>query len=251
MKIAWLAAGWIAGSLLPAAGAQTLAQRLLSAYEPVQSVSCEVRRDTETVGGNSVRTLSRVYFQKPDRLHVENTTPVKRRIVSDGETFFSYIEGDPKGFSRSVSQLNEEMMTQLRKVPGTAMDHLMKIGDAPETALPSAEGFPVRRGYEKERLFVVLSMDPEDRLARIEFFDSPDMKNRTARYDYSAFQPAAGGAVISCLHQGAMWSGGVETRETVRISNLAVNQPIPASLFAAAPFFKGVEFVDDFGKIYE
>ncbi len=250
MKLVWLAA-WGAGALAPAAGAQTLAQQLLAGYDAVQSVSCEVRRDTETVGGNSARALSRVYFQKPDRLHVENVTPVQRRIVADGETFFSYIEGDPKGFSRPVSQLNEEMTIQLRKIPGTAMDHLLKIGDAPETVLPAAEGFPVRRGYEKGRLFVVLSMDPENRLARIEFFDSPEMKNRTAQYDYSAFQPAAGGAVIPCLHRGVLWSGGVETRETVRISNLAVNQPVPGSLFVAGPFFEGVDFVDDFGNIYE
>ncbi|MBP7828479.1 MAG: hypothetical protein KA248_01035 [Kiritimatiellae bacterium] len=233
------------------AGAQTLAQRVLAAYDAVHSVSCEVRRDTETAGGNSSRALSRVYYQRPDRLHVENVTPVKRRIVSDGQTFFSYIEGDPKGFSRPVSQLNEEMTIQLRKVPGTAMDHLMKIGDAAEAELPAAGEFPVRRGYEVGRLFVVLSADPEGRLARIEFFDSPEMNNRTAQYEYSAFQEAAAGAWIPCLHRGTLWAGGVETRETVRIGNLIVNGPIAPGLFVAAPFFKGVEFVDDFGKIYE
>lgn len=238
-------------ALLRDAGAQTLAQRVLAGYDAVQSVSCEVRRDTRAEGGNALRTLSRVYFQKPDRLHVENFAPIQRRIVADGETFFSYIEGDPKGFSRPVSRLDEDMTVQLRKIPGTAMDHLIKIKDTPEAELPAAGEFPVRRGYDMGRLFVVLSLDAEGRLARLEFFDSAEMKNKTAQYDYSAFQPAAAGAWIPCLHQGSVWAGGVETRETVRLDNLAVNQPIPANLFVAAPFFKGVEFVDDFGLIYE
>jgi hypothetical protein len=43
--------------------------------------------------------------------------------------------------------------------------------------------------------------------------------------------------------------GGAESRETVTIVNLAVNEPIAESLFVAAPFFKDVEFVDDHSKI--
>ncbi|MBU1694624.1 MAG: hypothetical protein KJ726_00385 [Verrucomicrobia bacterium] len=238
-------------ALSRAAGAQTLAQSVLASYNSVQSVSCEVRRDTKAEGGASMRTLSRVCFQRPDRLHVENFTPVKRRIVADGATFFSYIEGDPKGFSRPVANLDEEMLIQLRKIPGTAMDHLMKIRDTAETDLPATEEFPVRRGYDMSKLFVVLSVDATGRLARIEFFDSAGMKNKTAQYDYSAFQQAADGAWIPCLHQGSLWFGGVETRETTRIDNLAVNQPVQPNLFVAAPFFKGVKFVDDFGLIYE
>ena len=233
------------------AGAQTLAQKVLAGYDSVQSVSCEVRRDTEAEGGASMRTLSRVYFQRPDRLHVENFTPVKRRIVADGATFFSYIEGDPKGFSRPVANLDEEMLIQLRKIPGTAMDHLLKLKDAAETDLPATVEFPVRRGYDMSKLFVVLSMDATGRLARIEFFDSVTMKNKTGQYDYSAFQQAAEGVWFPCLHRGSIWFGGVETRETTRVDNLAVNQPVQQNLFVAAPFFKGVEFVDDFSRIYE
>jgi hypothetical protein len=42
----------------------------------------------------------------------------------------------------------------------------------------------------------------------------------------------------------------VESRETVRIDNLSVNTTLAESLFRPDAFFRGVEFVSDFGKIY-
>jgi outer membrane lipoprotein-sorting protein len=230
--------------------AETVAERLLAGYDSVQSVSCEIRKDIEAQAG-TMRMLSRVYYQKPDRLHVDQATPVPRRIVSDGNTFYSYIEGDTKGFSRPVDKLNEEMLINLRKVPGTAMDHLMKLRGIPETNLAATAEFPVRRGYASEKVFVVLSLDATGRLARIEFYATPEMKTKTGQYDYSAFQEALPGVWIPCLHQGTFRIAGVESKETSRVDNLSVNKPIAPNLFEPGPFFKGVEFVDDFGKIYE
>lgn len=230
--------------------AGTLAERLIASYEPVQSVSCEVRRDTQAEGGASVRTLSRVYFRRPDRLHVENTLPLKRRIVADGTNFFSFIEGDPKGFSRPIDKLNEEMRIQLWKVPGTALDHLMKLKGATETELSATNGFAERKGYATDKMFVVLSTDGTGRLARIEFFTGSDRKEQKAQYDYTAFQQM-GGVWIPCLHEGWLKTAGVLSKDTTRISNLSVNTPIPDPLFVAGPFFKDVVFEEDFGKIYE
>ena len=223
------------------APAGTLAERILASYEPVRSVTCEIRKDTET-SANKIRTLSRVYYQKPDRLHVENVSPLKRRIVADGTSFFSYIDGDPQGFSRPIVKLNEEMLIQLHKVPGTVMDHLMKLKGVTETSMEATPDFPERKGYDTGKLFVVLSMDKLGRLARIEFYATPEMKSKTAQYDYSDFQEVAGGAWIPCLHQAILNNAGVEARETVRVDNLSVNTPIPANLFVAGPFFQGVKF---------
>ncbi len=231
-------------------GAETLAEKILAGYGPVQSLTCEIRKDSEA-GGGKMRMLSRVYYEKPDRLHVDQPAPLPRRIVADGKTFYSYIEGDPKGFSRPIEKLNDEMLTNLRKVPGTAMDHLMRLKGVSETALEPTAEFPERKGYDAGKVFVVLSADATGRLARIEFFSTPQMKDKTAQYDYSDFQQVAEGVWIPCLHQGVMNNAGLEARETVRVDNLSVNKPIPANLFIAGPFFKEVEFVDDFWKIYD
>ncbi|TAN36752.1 MAG: hypothetical protein EPN23_08050 [Verrucomicrobia bacterium] len=232
------------------AKAETLAEKLIAQYDGVQSLQCQLRRDTEAAAGK-MRKLSRIYFQRADKLHVDNVTPLKRRIVCDGMTFFSYIEGDPKGFSRPVSKLDEDMLVSLRQVPGTAMDQLLRLKGVAETNLPAAEGFPVRRGYDKGKTFVVLALDASNRLARIEFFTTSAMQQRTARYDYGQFQEVMPGVAIPCLQQAVFSLGGVESRETVHVDNLVVNQPIPANLFQPSQFFKGVQFADSFEEIYK
>jgi hypothetical protein len=143
------------------------------------------------------------------------------------------------------------MLTNLRKVPGTAMDHLAKLKGVAETNLDATAEFPERKGYDAGKVFVVLSMDATGRLARIEFFATPKMKEKTAQYDYSDFQQVADGAWIPCLHQGIFNNAGVEARETVRVDNLSVNKPIPQNLFVAGPFFKGIEFAGSFEDIYK
>lgn len=232
------------------ARAETVAERVFASYDPVTSVSCQVRKDTESPAGK-MRTLSRVYYRKPDLLHVENVAPLKRRIVCDGKDFYSYIEGDPKGFSRPVAKLDEEMTIQLRKVPGSAMDHLHRLQGLPETDLAATGEFSVRKGYQKDSLFVVLSLDAQGRLARIEFFRDAAMNEKTGEYRYSAFQEVLPGVWIPCLHEGTFDAAGVTTKETSRIDNLAVNQPIAENLFVAGPFFQKVKFVDSFEKIYD
>lgn len=228
---------------------QTLAQRLLADYDRIGSVSCEIRKDGETPAGTT-RRLSRVYFQRPDLLHVDSVTPIKRRIVANGTHLYSYIEGDPKGFSRPISELGEDWLISLRNVPGSPVEHLLKLKDAPETELPAVDGFPVRKGYQTERLFVVLALDATNRLALIEFYNNADMAQKTAQYVYRSFQEAVPGIWLALVHEATLWAKGIEIKETTRISNLAVDQPIAPSLFVESNFFKEVEFVDSMDKIY-
>lgn len=56
--------------------AETVLDRVLKPYEAIQTLSCEIRRDTPLPDGQVLRMLSRVYYQRPDRLHVENFSPV-------------------------------------------------------------------------------------------------------------------------------------------------------------------------------
>ena len=75
------------GLAVGAARGETVLQRVLKSYDAIQSLSCEIRRDTPLPDGQTMRMLSRVYYQRTDKLHVENFSPVKRRIVSDGSVF--------------------------------------------------------------------------------------------------------------------------------------------------------------------
>ncbi len=230
--------------------AATLVESLLECYDPIQTVVCEVRRDAES-SGNKARTLSRVYFQRPDRLHVENTTPWTRRIVADGTNFFSYVDGETKGFSRPIARLDQDMLISLRKVPGTAMDHLLRLKGLTETNLPPTVDFPVRRAYDTGKMTAALSMDTSNRLARIEFFADRDMKQKTAQTDYSNFTEVLPGIWLARLHQTVVWMGGTESRETSRFDNLTVNQPVAPTLFNVSLFFKKVDFASTVEQMYK
>jgi hypothetical protein len=230
--------------------AETLVDQLLAPYDAVTTVVCQVRKETASPAG-SIRTLSRVYYAKTDRLHVENVSPVKRRIVCDGRTFYSYIEGDPKGFSRPVADLDEEMSIQLRKVPGTAMDHLFRLRNLPEKPLDGTPEFPTRAVYHNERQWIVLSVDATGRLAQIEFFDEEACSHKVAEYRFDQFKEVLPGVWIPLLHQVWLDSGGVVTRETTRIDHIEVNVPAAENLFVPGLYFKDVKFVDSFQKIYQ
>ncbi|MEI6166729.1 MAG: hypothetical protein WCS52_06010 [bacterium] len=229
--------------------ASTLVDQLIAGYETIQSVSCDVRRDAES-SGNKVRALSRVFFEKPDKLHVDNVTPLPRRIICDGVTFFSFLEGDPKGYSRPVSKLENDMLISLRKVPATAMDHLLRLRGMAETNLEATSTYPVRKGYDTGKMFAVLSLDTSNRLTRIEMFTSADLKQLIARMDYGNFVEAVPGVWLAALHQSSMWLGGKESKETSRFDHLTINQPIAQDLFKASLYFKGIEFVSSFEQMY-
>ncbi len=229
--------------------ANTLVDQLIAGYESLQSVSCEVRRDAES-SGKQIRSLSRVFFQKPDKLHVDNVTPLPRRIIADGITFFSYVDGDPKGYSRPISKLENDMLISLRKIPASAMDHLLRMRGLVETNLPSTSAFPVRKGYDTGKMFAVLSLDSSNRLARIEMFTTSDLKQAIARTDFSNFIEAAPGIWLARLHQSTMWMGGAESKETTRFDHLTINQPISQELFKASLYFKDVDFVPSFDLMY-
>lgn len=244
----WMAIAAMALGAVAARG-ETVLERVLKSYEAVRTLSCEIRRDTPLPDGQTMRMLSRVYYERPDKLHVENYSPVKRRIVSDGQTFRSYAEGAAKGYSRPVSELPEDMLRSLRMVPGSTANVLEVLLGTPETPLEATEEFPVRAGYGNEHSFAVLSLDGQGRLARFELYGTPAMTDLRTRTDYSAFREAAPGAWIACLQQSKVTIQGMERTETTRVDNLEANGEIAAGLFEGEAFFPGVEFVDSFEKI--
>ena len=247
MRMATWMAAMMAATI--AARGETVLERVLKPLDAVQSLSCEIRRDTPLPDGQTMRMLSRVYYQRPDKLHVENFSPVKRRIVSDGAVFRSFTEGAPRGFSRPVAELNDEMLRNLRMVPGSAANLLEGLKGVAEVALDPTAEFPVRAGYDNGKSFSVVSLDGQGRLARFEVFGSAAMTDVLTRMDFSAFQEVVPGTWIAGLQQSKITFQGLERTETTRVDNLAANGEIPAALFEAAAFFPDVQFVDSFEKI--
>lgn len=242
--------GWMAmGVMVHAACGETVLERVLKPYDSIQNLSCEIRRDTPLPDGQMLRMLSRVYYLRPDRLHVENFSPVKRRIVSDGTVFRSYTEGAPKGFSRPVAELSDEMLRNLRMVPGSAANMLEVLAGSTEVPLDPTAEFPVRAGYDNGKSFAVLNLDGQGRLARFEIYSSAAMTDLSTRTDFSAFQEVLPGVWIASLQQSKITIQGLERTETTRVDNLVANGEIPAALFESGAFFTGVEFVDSFEKI--
>ena len=97
----------------------------------------------------------------------------------------------------------------------------------------------------------VLSMDSSNRIARLEFFADPGMKQKTAQTDYSNFTEALPGVWLAALHKTVVWMGGMESRETSRFDRITVNQPIAPNLFNASLFFKKVDFANSIEQMYE
>jgi hypothetical protein len=231
------------------ASAQTLVDTLLAGYDRIQSVTCDVVKDAES-DGRTLKTLSHVYYQKPDRLHVENIAPIQRRIVADGTHFYSFITGDPKGFARPISRLEADMLVSLRKVPASPMEHLLRLKGLAETNLPSLPDFPVRRGYAAAKTFVTLALDASNRLARIEFHPDAACTTVSARCDYSGYKEALPGVWLMTVHTSTFNLAGLESHETSRYHNLIVNGAIAPNLFNPRLFFKDVSFVADFDELY-
>lgn len=228
----------------------TLAERLCAEWERVDSVACEIHKTTSR-DGSSITMLSRVFYQRPNRIHVENITPIKRLVIADGKRLYYHEAHLRRGYSESVEKLDEEWALSLRSVPGTPMRHLLRLRNLPETDLPGTDECPVRKGYQADKVFTVLCLDTTQRLSRIDFFATPRMEKRTARYAYSAFKNL-GEWWFPHRHEGTLTlPDGTEAREVSRVRQLEVNIEAPRKLFSPDAFFEGVDFVSDFDAMYD
>lgn len=237
--------------LVPAAAcAGNEVDRLLAEYAKIETVTCQIRRTKEGPAGK-IRFLSRVFYTNKNQLHAEGITPVKRRTIADGQRLWQYAEGDPKGFSRPIDELSEQMAISLKMVPGTAMDHLLRLKGMEETVLPTDGAAAKRVGVAADTQYVVLQFDASERLSEIAFFKTKEMKEQKASYAYSDFVEVVSGAWIPMTHEATIHNDQLDFKETVKIDRFIANQPVAESLFFAPGFFdKDIDFVEDFAKIF-
>lgn len=237
--------------LLPAAAhAGAEVDRLLAEYSNIETVSCQIRRTKEGAAGK-IKFLSRVYYTNKNQIHAEGITPVKRRTIADGKRLYQYVEGDPKGFSRPVEELSEQMRISLQFVPGTAMDHLLWMKGMEETVLPGGSDAAKQVGIQTDTKYVLLQFDAADRLSGIEFYKTEAMENKIADYVYRDFIEAAPGAWIPLSHAITVQNEQISYKELVTVDRFIANKPVAESLFIASSFFdKDIDFVDEFAKIF-
>lgn len=225
--------------------------RLLAEYANIETVTCQVRRTKEGAAGK-IKFLSRVYYTNKNQIHAEGITPIKRRTIADGKYLYQYVEGNPKGFSRPIEELSDQMRISLQLVPGTAMDHLLRLKGKEETALPASEEAVKRIGIQTDTNYVILLFDAQNRLAGIDFFKTAAMKNKYADYNYFNFSEVIPGIWVPFSHQAKINNPEINFSETVKIDRFIVNNPIAESLFITSSFFdKNIDFVDDFAKIFQ
>lgn len=227
-----------------ATGADTLAQRLLTAYDDVQTLTVDARKDILS-GEDRIRMLSRVWFERPDKLRVENSEPLKRLILSDGANFHMTVAGHERGLRQPVGSQDATQLAALRTVPGTAMENLWRLANLPEVELPPTPEWPLRRGYAAERHFVVLALDDAGRLSRIDFFDGPGMEQHRGEIVFDDFAEPLPGVWIPRLHRSRIRETDIELREIRRFSNLVVNHPIDPERFDAGGLDDVKEWVED------
>lgn len=233
----------------------SLVERLLADNARIRSVQCEIRRETEA-GGSIVPTLSRVWFERPDRLRVETVTPHPRRIVVDGTAIHKWIDGHTNGVRILLAEAPEQELIQVRRTPATAEEYLLRLKGIPETSLPPEPDYPVRRAYtpQDRHPYTILALDTTGRLARLEFFDPAGKTNRLLRVDFGGWKEISQGIWIACFQKSeGMGRNGTGFKETLRVSSLKVNEPIDPANFDISLRAAGVHFLkpDDMTKVLQ
>ena len=249
MKASKLLATLLIAALSVQAGPEV--DRLLAEYAKIETATCKVRRTKEGAAGK-IKFLSRIYWTNQNKIHSEKLAPVKQRTIVDGHALYQYTEGSGnKGFSRPVEALSDQMKIALKHVPGTSMDHLLRLQGMEETALDPGEQGERRVGIQTDPKYVVLLFDGTNRLTGIRFYKSKDRQELLADYTYTDFSEVVPGAWIPLTQAIEVHGDGLDFSETVKVDSFTANEPIAESLFIPDNFFdKDIDFVDDFAKIF-
>jgi len=228
---------------------ETLVAQLLSHYRQITSVSCDVRRDVVTPEG-TMRWLSRVYFKYPNRLHAANAAPLPRLIIADGTTMFQHTSGQSRGFRRPLGDLDETMRVNLQRVPGTLMEHLVRLQHAPEEVLEPTPDAAIRRAYTTEQVYVILEADDQYRLKRMQFHAASDQGRRTAEITCDGFEEVIPDVWIAMRHESIVHIGEHTVRERIRFSDYEANIPLPEDIFRADKHYADeIEWVESFDQL--
>jgi hypothetical protein len=219
-----------------------LVDRLLATWGQVRTVTCSMREETRTVMGVT-QNLSRIRYERPNQLNIERTGADPCRIVSDGRMFYQGTSSD-MGIGIPIRNLDPERRIVLHSVPGSPMEHLLPLIQAPETNLPPVGDFPLRRGYSISNQFVILSCDALGRLCRIETLSSDPNGETIIEHNYISFMQIATNCWLPRLHETRFNEKGVAVEKKKRIDAFVANQPLSPAFFNYALYFRAVTFTN-------
>ena len=225
----------------PPAGTPTngVIASLRAPFAAIESLSVEIRRTTEWPGQRPVKTLSTVYFKRPDKFHSETVAPFHRRVLADGRDLRIHVDGAPKGGIAPISSLEGEMLANMRAVPGSPEAALMALEGSREFSLPPTNGH-VCVLCLSENSRSILEIDGQGRLASLSIFDLSDAPTLETRFhDFAEIVP---GVWMPLRHVTTSPAFGKTMKDVMRVVNPVANGPLAPSLFDAAAFFKDVAF---------
>ena len=218
---------------------------LLASYDCVETVACKVRTSIHD-NTKAPPSLTRVHFQKGDRLHVHHIVPTKRRIISDGNHVYYQGVQPQQGYRKSVQELDASWLVQLRNVPASPMEYLLPLKHVEETILNEKHDLKATIGCALDSTYVVLQLDERGRLLRLSYFDTPKRINKSIEHRFSHFQELCPGAWLALTHETITYGTKGQTKRISRFSSVAVNRPVHDVLFEPDNFLPTATFVDKF-----
>lgn len=224
-------------------------QRLLEPYEKIETLTCRLRRTRQTPAGE-IKYVSKIYYTNQDQLHAENLEPIKRFTIANGKTLHQYMLGASKGFSRPIENLSPQMKLSLRQVPGTPMEHLLRLIDSPEKKLPPGANQEKRVQVDCDGKYIVLTIDEKNLLTKIDFFSDQTLQDVNATYTYRRYKEVLPSVFVPFQHDAELKVQSETITEILRIDLFEANKPIAPSNFDFKNFISNdIDFVDSFEEI--
>ena len=137
-------------------------------------------------------------------------------------------------------------ISQVRRVPGSGEEFLLRLKGLPETELPAQPGYPTRRGYSpaEPHPYTIISLDDQRRLARVVFFDPTNPTNQLLKVDFGGWKEVNPDTWISCTQKTTITArDGTQSFETLRVGKIAINEPFFPDKFSIAKQAKGIQFI--------
>ena len=214
-------------------------------YGTVTNVACTVRRAVSATGrdSGSAEAVSRIAWERGNRLNVQKLAPEKRRTVIDGHTVWTAAEGEEKPVTFAVSDQLPSQAANLRSVPASPEESLTLLDPASATEItPAAPPFARQIAFHYAdtnalTAVAVLSFDADGFVCRMEAFSDEARSALVFTTDFLApFEPIPGVRLFRKIETVSTIEGRT-IRAVSSFSQLRVNEALPPSIFDPKAFF--------------
>ena len=215
-------------------------------YAAVSNVLCTVRRSVLIGGkdGGSGESVSRIVWQRGDKLNVQRISPERRRTVIDGATVWTASDGQESPVSFPVSEQLPSQAANLRAVPGSPEEVLSVLDPATAEDLARAGDSAARRvafavsDEESQVARAVLSIDGNGFVASLQGYSDDAMATPLFKTVFSAPAEVLPGVMLFRKIVTESEAGGRTLSAVSSFERLRVNETLAPATFDAKAFFK-------------